>query len=114
MGSRMMYADPAYGRNSRAEDCRLVSPCKYLLDGLPKIYDDAALSDVTFEVGEQRLEIHAHRIVLSMVSTVMRNMFTSKTDARFHEKVCASASRRRGGSSRRLTSAACIHACGRR
>jgi hypothetical protein len=67
-------------------ECRLVSPCRTLLDALPSIYDDAALSDVTFVVGQRR-EIHAHRVVLACVSSKFRNMFTSKHELRWHEKV---------------------------
>lgn len=80
------FADPAH-QHRGFDGYRLVSPCKTVLNGLPKIYDDASLSDVTFRVGKQEQEIHAHRIILSMVSTEFRNMFTSKHDARWHEKV---------------------------
>ena len=40
-----------------------------LQEQLPGLYDDAALSDVTFIVGPRRLEIHAHRVLLSLVSS---------------------------------------------
>ena len=52
-----------------APECRLVSPCRGLLDSLPVIYDDAALSDVTFVVGRRR-ELHCH----NNLSTAARNL----------------------------------------
>jgi hypothetical protein len=61
-------------------------PCCQLLESLPSLFDDAALSDVTFVVARKR-EIHAHRIILAMSSSKFRNMFTGKTDARYHERV---------------------------
>ena len=67
-------------------ECRLVSSCSSLLDSMPSMFDDASLSDVTFVVGRKR-ELHAHRIILALVSTRFRNMFTSKHEPRYHEKV---------------------------
>ena len=63
-----------------------MSPCRPLLETLPQLYDNAALSDVTFVVGQRR-ELHAHRVVLAAVSPRFFNMFNSKHEARWHEKV---------------------------
>ena len=74
------------GAGAGPAECRIVSPCRPLLETLPQLYDNAALSDVTFVVGQRR-ELHAHRVVLAAVSPRFFNMFNSKHEARWHEKV---------------------------
>lgn len=77
---------PARSARSTEPECSLKTNSCQLTDKLPSLYDNATLSDVTFVVG-QRQELHAHRVVLAAVSDRFFNMFNSKHDARWHEKV---------------------------
>ena len=76
----------ASGRATGGVECRLAATGNALMDKLPSLYDNASLSDVTFVVGQRR-ELHAHRVVLAAVSNRFFNMFNSKHEARWHEKV---------------------------
>lgn len=71
---------------STEPECRLRTKGHQLLEKMPGLYDNASLSDVTFVVGQRR-ELHAHRVILAAVSDRFFNMFNSKHDARWHEKV---------------------------
>ena len=89
MTSRMMASRrPAQQRDAGAPgECRLVATGRQFMDKLPQLYDNASLSDVTFVVGQQKRQLHAHRVVLAAMSTRFFNMFNSKHEARYHEKV---------------------------
>lgn len=77
---------PARSSRSTEPECALKTNGRQLIDKMPGLYDNATLSDVTFVVGQRR-ELHAHRVVLAAVSDRFFNMFNSKHDARWHEKV---------------------------
>ncbi len=77
---------PARSARSTEPECSLKTNGCQLIDKMPSLYDNATLSDVTFVVGQRR-ELHAHRVVLAAVSDRFFNMFNSKHDSRWHEKV---------------------------